>query len=94
MVVINIKRFGFAYGSMCAILYLGCVFVMAILGKERAVIFFNSLMHGIDTSSIIRTNMPAWEMFIGIIEVFILGWLAGATIASIYNYSCSRIEIK
>ena len=88
MGVINVKRFGFAYGSMCALLYLGCIFVMAILGKERAVIFFNSLIHGIDTSSIIRMNMPAWEMVVGIIEVFILGWLVGATIASIYSCSC------
>jgi len=48
------------------------------------------MMHGIDVSPIIRMNMPIGEMFIGIIEIFILGWLIGATIASIYNFSFKK----
>jgi len=88
MGAINIKRFGFAFGATCALLYLGCVFVMATVGKEATIRFFNSLLHGLDVTSIIRTNMPVGEMAIGIIETFILGWLIGATIASIYNFTC------
>lgn len=42
-------------------------------------------MHGIDVSSIIRTEMPWWEMVMGIVEIFILGWLIGAAVAGIYN---------
>lgn len=88
MGAINIKRFGFAFGSTFALLYLGCVFVMAIAGKEKTIFFFNSLMHGIDVTSIIRMNMPFTEMIMGVIEIFILGWLTGATIVSIYNFTC------
>ncbi len=85
MNTINIKKFGFAFGTTFAFLYLGCVVVMLSLGKEGAVFFFNSLMHGIDVTSILRTDMPLYEMIIGLIEIFILGWLIGATVASLYN---------
>ncbi len=58
---------------------------MGTVGREGSIIFFNSLMHGIDVSSIIRTEMPWWEMVMGIVEIFILGWLIGAAVAGIYN---------
>lgn len=86
MGVINIKRFGFAFGTAAALFYLGCMFVMAIVGKEMSVHFFNSLLHGIDVSSIIRINVPLTEALMGIVETFILGWFMGAIIASIYNF--------
>ena len=85
MGTINIKRFGFAWGATATLLYLGCVFVMAVLGKEGSIDFFNRLLHGIDVASIIRMNMPLSEMFMGLAETFILGWLIGATIASLCN---------
>ena len=90
MGAINIKRFGFAFGATFALLYLGCVFVMATVGKEVTIRFFNSLLHGLDVTSIIRMNMPVGEMAIGIIETFIFAWLTGATIASIYNFGCKK----
>lgn len=90
METINIRRFGMAFGSTSALLYLGCVLVMWSVGKETSIIFFNSLMHGIDVTSIIRTDMPWWEMAMGLVEIFILGWLTGATIASIYNFGSSK----
>ena len=82
---ISVKRFGMAFGVTSALLYLGCVFVMGTVGREASIVFFNSLMHGIDVTTIIRTDMPFWEMVIGVLTIFILGWLSGATIASIYN---------
>lgn len=90
MGVINIKRFGLAVGSTFALLYLGCMIVMATADKEGSIFFFNSLMHGIDVTSIIRMDIPLWEAGIGIIEIFILGWLTGASIAGIYNFSCKE----
>lgn len=77
MATIDIRRLGFAFGATFAILYLGCVLAMAMLSKEAAVFFFNSLMHGVDVTSILRTDMPFYEMMIGIVEIFILGWLVG-----------------
>jgi hypothetical protein len=90
MGAISIKRFGFAFGTTSALLYLGCVFVTAVAGRERTISFFNSLIHGLDVTSIIRMNMPLSEMLVGIVEIFILAWLTGATIASIYNFGSNK----
>lgn len=87
MNTINIRKFGFAFGTTFALLYLGCVIVMSAIGRDAAIFFFNSLMHGVDVTSILRTDMPLYEMALGLIEIFILGWLIGATVASLYNFS-------
>lgn len=82
---LNVKKLGLAFGSTAAIFYLGCVLLMLILGQQGTVSFFNALLHGFDTSTIIRMDIPLWESLSGIIQTFILGWLAGALVAAIYN---------
>ena len=89
---IDVKIFGFAVGSTVALLYLGCVVVLMVAGHETAVRFGNSLLHGLDISGIIRTDIPLLEALFGLIETFVIAWLSGASIASIYNASMrSRI---
>ncbi|MFI0429182.1 DUF5676 family membrane protein [Mariniflexile sp. HMF6888] len=66
-------------------LYLGCMVVMFTVGQEGSVKFFNSLLHGLDVSTIIRMEIPFWEAGIGIVQTFILSWLIGACIAALYN---------
>ncbi len=90
MNTISIKSLGFALGSTCALLYLGCVFVMLTVPQEAVVRFFNSIMHGWDVTPIMRWDMPWWEAAIGVLEIFILGWLAGALIAVLYNLGARR----
>ena len=62
---IHVTRFGFAVGASLAILYVGCVFVMASVPQDAAVRFFNSLLHGLDVRTIMRWDMmvraPATE---------------------------------
>ncbi len=82
---LNIKKLGFAFGLTGAILYLGCMIVMRTAGQEGTIIFFNSLLHGLDISSIIRMDVPLLEAFFGIVQTFILGWLIGACIGAFYN---------
>lgn len=82
---INVKKFGFAVGTTGALLYLGCVLVMFIAGHDGTVRLFNSLLHGLDITNIIRMDMPIWEAVIGIIQTFVLGWLVGACVAAFYN---------
>ena len=89
MNTINIKRFGLAVGATFAILYLGCVLLVMLAGKDAVVSLFNSLFHAIDVTPLIRTEMPVLGMVAGTIETFILGWLTGATIASIYNFGAN-----
>tara|TARA_R110002072_G_scaffold274918_3_gene435984 strand:- start:39 stop:314 length:276 start_codon:yes stop_codon:yes gene_type:complete len=82
---INIKKFGLAFGLTGVLLYMGCIVLMATVGHAGTVKFFNSLLHGLDVSTVVRMDVPLWEAGIGIIETFILGWLVGACIAGFYN---------
>lgn len=85
MNVFNTKRLGFAFGTTFSLLYLGSVFIIHTVPKEEAGFFFNSIVHGIDGSFILRLDMPLSEMIVGIFEVFILGWLLGTAVAIFYN---------
>ncbi|OEK03914.1 hypothetical protein BFP97_16645 [Roseivirga sp. 4D4] len=90
MNTINIRKFGFAFGLTGALLYLGCIIVMSLAGREGTVQFFNSLIHGIDTAAIIRMEIPWWKALIGLVETFILAWLIGACIAGFYNVAMKK----
>ena len=90
MTHINVKKFGLAFGLTGAILYIGCIILMLTVGHGGTVNFFNSLLHGLDVSTIVRMEVPLWEVGIGIIETFILSWLIGACIAGIYNATNSK----
>lgn len=87
---INIKKFGFAFGLTSALLYLGCMVVMWTAGREGTIDFFNTLLHGLDTTSVIRMDVPLWEALLGIVQIFIIGWLSGALIAAFYNAQIKR----
>lgn len=86
MQTIKIKKMGIATGLTGALLYLGCMLVMFLAGHEGSIKFFNSIMHGLDVSTIMRMDIPLWEAGLGIIEIFILGWLVGSCIAVLYNW--------
>tara|TARA_R110000868_G_scaffold246609_4_gene503207 strand:+ start:492 stop:767 length:276 start_codon:yes stop_codon:yes gene_type:complete len=82
---LNIKKLGFAFGLTGALIYLGCMIVMMTAGQEGSIAFFNSLLHGLDTTNIIRMDVSMLEAFFGVIQTFILWWLIGASIAGFYN---------
>ena len=87
---LNTKAFGFALGTASAVAYAACVFVMLTTPKDVVIRFFNSLMHGVDVTPIMRWEMPWWEMFVGVTEIFILGWLWGALVAVLYNLATKK----
>ena len=82
---INIRKFGLAFGITGALLYFGCALVMLISGHNNTIKFFNTLLHGLDVSSIIRTDITFVEQLLGLVQTFILSWLIGSCIAGIYN---------
>lgn len=82
---LNVKKLGFAFGLTGALIYLGCMVVMATAGQEGSILFFNSLLHGLDTTNIIKMDVPLLEALFGIVQTFILWWLIGACIAGFYN---------
>lgn len=87
---INIKKFALAWAVAGTVFYLGCIILMATVGREGAILFFNSLLHGLDISAVIRMDIHWIEALIGLVEMFILGWLFGALIASVYNISFNK----
>lgn len=87
---ISVRRAGLAVGGTLALLYLSCVFVMLTVPQEAVVRFFNSIMHGWDVEPIMRWDMPWWEGIVGVLEIFILGWLFGALAAVLYNIGGSH----
>ena len=91
---LSIKRLGLAVGFSGAILYVGCILLMITVGREGTIWFFNSLFHGLDTAQIIRMDVPIWQALLGIIQTFILGWLSGALVASIYNFGKKQRKLK
>lgn len=86
---LSVKATGCALGTSCALLYVGCVFIMLVAPKETVVRFFNSILHGWDVTPIMRWDMAWWEAALGTVEMFILSWLFGALFAVIYNF-CAR----
>jgi len=94
MYKLNVKKLGFALGLTGAIIYLGCMLVMVTAGKEGAIIFFNSLLHGLDVTTIIRMNVSLPEALLGILQTFILGFIVGAFIAAFYNAQIKTHDIK
>ncbi len=87
---INVKKFGFALGFTGALVYAGCMIVMATAGQEGTITFFNSLLHGLDVTSVIRMDVPLLEALFGSVQTFILGWLIGACIAAFYNVQIKK----
>ena len=91
---INAKKFGLAVGLTFAILHLGCVMVILFTPRETTVAFFNTLLHGLDVTSILRTDMSAKEMAYGFFQIFVIGWFMGCSIASIYNFHLMKFDNK
>ena len=90
MRTIDPRRLGFALGATLAVLHLGCAIVMAVLPREAALHFANSLVHGVDFGPIARWDAPWTQTLIGAFCTFVFGWLVGATIAAFYNLTAPQ----
>jgi hypothetical protein len=82
---LNPIRLGWGFGATGVVFYLGCMLTMATVPREKAVVFFNSLLHGLNVEPILKTSVPGSEVMLGLITTFILGWFAGVLIAGCYN---------
>lgn len=82
---IKTNKFGIAVGSTFALLYLACIISVMIVGKDGIIFVMNTIFHVIDITPLIKTTISLSSMIIGLFEIFIIGWLIGVTIASIYN---------
>ncbi len=92
MKTLNVKKLGMAFGITGVLLYIGCVLIMLIAGTNGTVFFFNSIFHGLDTTSVIRMDISWWETLTGLIVTFVLAWLTGASVAYFYNMDAKSKE--
>jgi hypothetical protein len=74
-------------GCGLPLLYLGCILVMLMAGHEETIWFFNSIPHRLDIPPVMRMNVPVWEADMGLVEMFIISWLAGAILSAVHNFS-------
>lgn len=51
---LNPKYLGLAFGVTGVVFYLGCMLTMATVSHDKAVVFFNSLLHGLDVPGLPR----------------------------------------
>ncbi len=82
---INASRLGFASGITGVILYIGCILIMWIGGQSAITWLFNSIIHGVDVSSVVMMNVPILQSVVGLLITFCLGWMVGYLIGTIYN---------
>lgn len=78
-------KLGLSIGFTFFLLYIGCMLLMYFLGHDGTVTYFNNMLHGIDTSTIVKMHVTFTEAFAGIIEIFILGTFIGICIGGFYN---------
>jgi len=83
---LHANRLGCAVGATVTLFYLACMVIMMMLPRETVIVFFNSLLHGIDVGPILQMRVPGYEVVIGLISTFTLGWVAGALVAAFYNW--------
>lgn len=89
MQTINSNKLGLALGLTGVILYLACICLMLIAGQDGTIWFFNSVLHGLDVSSISRMNVLFGQTIVGLILTFGLGWITGFLIGTFYNWKRS-----
>ena len=87
---LDVVRFGLGLGSAWALLYLVCILLIVIVGPQSIAYLVSILFHGLDMSSLVSRQVSPGLAILGIIEVFVFGWLMGALTAAIYNWSLPR----
>ena len=80
-------KLGIAFASTGIVMYLGCMALMAFLGHDGTVWFFNSILHGFDTETIVRMEVPLAQTALGILLTVSISGFSGWLIASVYNRS-------
>lgn len=84
---VSASRFGLACGIAFAIGDAACVLVKGILPLDTQIRVFNTLLHGVDITTVVRNEMSMGEMALGLIGWFAIGSIFGAIVATAYNIS-------
>ncbi|MBS3074759.1 hypothetical protein J4447_04910 [Candidatus Pacearchaeota archaeon] len=81
---INASRFGLSFGIAGGIISLICGILLAI-APSFTISLFGAIFHGIDLSQIASKSVGIGGIILGIIEVFIIGYIFGWLVGVFYN---------
>ena len=87
---LNARRFGMACGVVGGVFYLGCVILMVTVGTEGLIFLANGLLHGLDVTPIIVSEVGFLKTILGLINTIVLAWLFGGLMAAVYNVSLPK----
>ncbi len=82
---LNVKNFALASALVGGIVYFVCALLYWI-NSEFLIRVGNYLIHGIDLTKIMRTDLTLSSTMIGLILTLILVYLIGSLFAKIYNH--------
>lgn len=72
-------------GLTSVVIYLGCYLIILIMGRHSIVKLSNYLFHGVDFTSIIRTDIPFLETLLGAVISFVFWGFVGLVFSLFYN---------
>ena len=78
-------RLGIAFGAASVVFNVGCVIFMATVPSESVTWISNSVLHGVDVTSVMRESIPLGQSLTGIMFTFLGGLGFGALSAGTYN---------
>ena len=91
---LNVKWTGLAVGITLVIVYSLCALVLSLIGHDTAVAVINGMMHSLDVTAVVtQTHVPVISALLGAVAWFIIGWLIGATFATIYNAGTKNLKV-
>ena len=86
---LNTKVTGLALATTSGILYIICA-IWFWLSAKTALLYFDSLFHGIEVSAIAEQSLTFSGVIIGLMLIVISAYVIGALFAMLYNYFSTK----
>lgn len=89
---LSTKAVSLSFGITTASVYIACVIFVAVAPLETTIAIGNSLVHGIDISSIATKRISFITATIGLVVSFIGTVAIGYIFASLYNWIGEKLQ--
>ncbi len=89
---LNAKPMALSFGTVAALIYIACWLFVAVFPLEAIIKVSNSLMHGIDVSSIAIKDTGFAESLLGFVVVVFGSIIIGYIFAIAYNWLNKRVK--
>ena len=89
---LNAKSMALSFGIVAALIYIACWLFVAVFPLEAIIKVSNSLMHGIDVSSIAMKDTGFAESLLGFVIVVLGSIVTGYIFAIAYNWLNERVK--